>query len=149
MKIVKQIDDTHFEVEMEKYDKDDMIRLSLVHDYVAISSPNYFCTNLKIDGEYNVGASNTLQYNSFIQIPIRAAQKILELLKGDIIKGTEYLKPGHLLCEDRSLNYLRSNRPIVFKDKNGKQCVAVREDDKEEYTVIPLSLYLHIKGESV
>ena len=39
MKIIKQIDETHFEVEMEPYDKDKEIRVFVAHDYLSIGAP--------------------------------------------------------------------------------------------------------------
>ena len=136
MKITKQIDETHFEVEVEPYDKDNEIRVFVAHDYLSIGAPNDFLTSLDIKGEYNSGPMNGLCNYSTIQIPIRAAQKILEL-----IKDHKYIKPEHLVHSDGKPNYLWSNHPIIFKDEEGKWMVAIRADDEEEYSIISLAVY--------
>ena len=140
MKIVKQIDETHFEVEMEPDDKDKEIRVFVAHDYLSIGTPNSFLTNLDIKGNYNSGPMNGLCNYSTIQIPIRALQKILEL-----IKDYKYLKPEHLVKENGELNYLWNNHPIIFNNEEGKWMVAVRADNEEEYSIISLAAYNKIK----
>lgn len=141
MKITKQIDDSHFEVEMQESDKLHEIEVSVVHDYVSISAPSPFCTNLEIKGEYAPGAINCLSHYANIQIPIRAAQTILKL-----VKDHEYLKQEHLLKNDGKANYLWNNLPIKFKNEKGKWCVAVRGDDEEEYSIISLKAYNKLTG---
>lgn len=141
MKIVKQIDETHFEVEMESYDKDQEIRVFVAHDYLSIGAPDDFLTNFDIKGSYNSGPMNGLCKYSTIQIPIRAIQKILEL-----IKDYEYLKPEHLVHSDGKPNYLWNNHPIIFKNEENKWMVAVRADDEEEYSIISLALYNKLKN---
>ena len=136
MKIIKQIDETHFEVEVEPYDKDNEIKVFVAHDYLSIGAPNGFLTSLDIKGEYNSGPMNGLCNYSTIQIPIRAAQKILEL-----IKDHKYMKPEHLIHHDGKPNYLWNNHPIMFKDEEGKWKVAIRDNEKEEYSILSLSVY--------
>lgn len=141
MKIVKQIDETHFEVEMEPQDKDKEIRVFVAHDYLSIGAPNSFLTNLDIKGSYNSGPMNGLCNYSTIQISIRTIQKILEL-----IKDHEYLKPEHLVHFDGKPNYLWNNHPIIFKNEENKWMVAIRADDEEEYSIISLALYNKLKN---
>jgi hypothetical protein len=136
MKIVKQIDETHFEVEMEPWDKDKEIKVSIAHDYLAIGAPNSFCTSIDIKGEYNSGPINGLLNYNTLQIPIRATQEILRL-----IKDYKYLKPEHLICRDGKLNYLWNNYPIKFKDEDGVWRVAVRGDNEEKYSILSLAVY--------
>ena len=136
MKITKQIDETHFEVEVEPYDKDNEIKVFVAHDYLSIGAPNDFLTSLDIKGEYNSGPMNGLCNYSTIQIPIRAAQKILEL-----IKDYKYLKSEHLICRDGKPNYLWNNYPIKFKDEDGIWRVAIRGDNEEKYSIISLAVY--------
>lgn len=141
MKITKQIDDTHFEVEMQESDKTQEITVSVAHDYLAISAPSDFCTGIDVKGPYNAGATNCLCNRAYIQIPIREAQKILEL-----IKDNKYLKPNHLLKSNGELNYLWNNQPIQFMDESGNWFIALRADDEAEYSIIPLKLYNKIKN---
>lgn len=136
MKIIKQIDETHFEVEMEPWDKDKEIKVFIAHDYVSIGAPNPFCTNIDIKGEYNSGPINGLLNYSNLQIPIRAAQKILNL-----IKDYKYLKSEHLICRDGKPKYLWDNYPIKFKDEDGIWRVAIRDDNEENYSIISLAVY--------
>lgn len=140
MKIVQQIDETHFVVEMQEYDKQKEIEVFIAHDYLSISGPDCFCTNLNITGEYNAGASNCLLNYVNIQIPIRAAQEILKL-----IKDHSYLKPKHLIDSGGNPNYLWNNRPILFKDENGKWNAAIRGDEETEYSIISSELYHQLK----
>ena len=139
MKIVKQIDETHFEVEMEEYDKDKELQVFVAHDYLSISGQSGFCTNLDIKGKYCSGAINCLSNYTNIQIPIRAAQKIFNL-----IKDNKYMQPDHLMNGDKP-NYLWNNRPIKFKNEENKWMVAIRGDDEEEYSIISLSAYNKLK----
>ena len=141
MKIIKQIDETHFEVEMESYDKDKEIRVFVAHDYLSIGAPDSFLTNLDIKGDYNSGPMNGLCNYSTIQIPIRAAQKMLEL-----IKDYKYLKPEHLIHDNGKPNYLWNNHPIIFKDEEEKWKVAIRGDEEEEYSIVSLQVYNKIKN---
>ena len=141
MKIIKQIDETHFEVEMESYDKDKEIRVFVAHDYLSIGAPDSFLTNLDIKGNYNSGPMNGLCNYSTIQIPIRAAQEIFKL-----IKDHKYLKPEHLIHSDGKPNYLWNNHPIIFKDEEGKWKVAIRGDEEEEYSIVSLQVYNKIKN---
>lgn len=136
MKIIKQIDEIHFEVEMESWDKDNEIRVFVAHDYLSIGAPDNFLTSIDIKGKYNSGPMNGLHNYSNIQIPIRIAQKILEL-----IKDYKYLKPEHLIHHDGKPNYLWNNHPIMFKDEEGKWKVAIRGDEEEKYSIISLAVY--------
>lgn len=139
MKIVKQIDETHFEVEMEEYDRDRELRVFVAHDYLSISGQSGFCTNLDIKGKYCSGAINCLSNYTNIQIPIRAAQKIFNL-----IKDHKYMQPDHLMNGDKP-NYLWNNHPIIFKDE-GNWKVAIRGDEETEYSIISLQAYNKIKS---
>jgi len=141
MKIIKQIDENHFEVEIEPDDKDNKIRVFVAHDYLSIGAPNSFLTSIDIKGEYNSGPMNGLHNYSNIQIPIRAVQEILKL-----IKDHKYLKPEHLINFDGRPNYLWNNCPIMFKDEEGKWKVAIRGDEEEEYSIVSLQVYNKIRN---
>ena len=136
MKIIKQIDETHFEVEMEPWDKCEEIKVYIAHDYLSIGAPNPLCTSIDIKGEYNSGPMNGLLNYNTLQIPIRATQEILNL-----IKDYKYLKPEHLICRNKKPNYLWNNFPIKFKDEDGIWRVAIRGDDEEKYSIISLAVY--------
>lgn len=112
------------------------MKFFVAHDYLSIGAPNSFCTSIDIKGEYNSGPINGLYNYSTIQIPIRAIQKILELLK-----GYEYLNPKHLIDINGKPNYLWNNYPIKFKDEKGNWKVAVRGDNEEKYSILSLSVY--------
>lgn len=141
MKIIRQIDEIHFEVEMEPYDRDKEIKVFIAHDYLSIGASDSFCTSIDIKGEYNSGPVNGLYNYSTIQIPIRAAQEMLKL-----IENHEYLKPEHLTHHDGKPNYLWNNCPIIFKDEEGKWKVAIRGDEEEEYSIISLAVYNKLRN---
>lgn len=140
MKIIEQIDESHFIVEMQEYDLCREVEIRMVHDYVSISAPSSFCTNLTIIGKYNSGANNTLARYNTVQIPIRIAQELFKL-----VQNHQYLKPEHLIAYDGKPNYLWNNFPIKFKNEEGEECVAIRGDREEKYSVISLEAYNKIK----
>ena len=140
MKIVRQIDETHFEVEMEPSDKTREIEVFVEHDYLSISAQLPFLTGIDVYGEYNGGPRNVLKNYCTVQIPIREAQKIIELLKNN-----RYLQTDHLLTKNGKPNYLWNNKPIKFLDNDGEWKVAVRDDKECVYSIIPMSIYNKIK----
>lgn len=146
MIITKEISDTRFEVELEKYDyeRSDEIDMRIAHDYVQFERVG------SIETDYNVISSlqtkhaycaNRLPVFQQIQIPIRAFVEVML----PIFKKHEYCQPEHLLYEDGKLAYKDTYTNIIYRTDDGEDMVAVPQDNGT-YFHMPFSIYNKIKN---
>lgn len=125
MKVIKQLSETQFVVELSDYDKD-LTRtrtISLQHDYVKIEDTNY------IPSDISVSIDGTNQSNipcrTFSTIGIREFHHFL-----NIVKDHEFLKPEHLLGRDEKPNYTWGDEYTLVLNIDGKRRYFARDEDK-------------------
>ena len=138
MKFIKQLSDNQFVVEMDKEDLDKDIRIKIMHDYVQIDGRDWHCEDYQVKGPY--GCANVVRNRVSIQIPIRAAQDILKT-----ISDNEYLQESHLIDCDNKPRYLY-DRGVYHYYKNGKNMVAIMDNNTGEFIHIPEDVYNTIKS---
>lgn len=138
MKFIKQLSDNQFIVEMDERDLDRDVRIKIVHDYVQIDGQDWHCEDYQIQGPY--GCANVVHNRASIQIPIRVAQDILKT-----ISDNKYLQESHLVDCDNKPRYLY-HRGIYRYCKNGKNMVAIMDNNTGEFTHISEDVYNTIKS---
>lgn len=137
MKITKQLSDTKFEIELEPYDMRKEKSIITAHDYVRFKGNSGISTDgsLTVDGPF-AWCSNWVLAQHEVTIGIREMVKfVLPLLNKD-----EYCTEEHLLNEDGTPNYNWGDS-VIFFTENGEEKVYIRLDHKDEWTIIPRSLY--------
>lgn len=137
MKITKQLSDTKFEIELEPHDmrRDESIRIA--HDYVRFVGNGGIQTkgSITVDGPF-AWCSNWVRAQHDVTIGIREMVKfVLPLLNRN-----EYCTEEHLLCDDGTPNYTWGDS-VIFFSENGEEKVYIRLDHKDEWTIIPRSVY--------
>lgn len=136
-KITKQIDDNHFEIEVDwnkvKYFTE--IDFRLEHDYVGIMMDNFISTkNANTNpGGKNIVRSNGISLASYVQIPIRDFVSFCLPL----IKDSENCTEKHI---KGSYKYGQS---IIYYYDHKEKChkVAVRLKDEENYTHVTRTFF--------
>lgn len=143
MKIVKEISDTRFEVELEPRDYErKTIDLVIAHDYVQFGASMSLFTdhsssmNLKSKHRY---CCNAISIYNTVQIPIRAFVEVVL----PILSDNEYCQSKHLVCRDGSANYI-SETPLRYY-KDGVEMIAI--PDGSEYYHMPWKVYNRIRKE--
>lgn len=140
MKFIEQLSDNKFVVEMDKEDLDKDIRIKIAHNYVQIDGQDWHCEDYQVNGPY--GCANVVHSRVSVQIPIRAAQDILKT-----ISDNEYLQESHLVDCNNKPRYLY-DRGIYHYYKDGKNMVAIMDNNTGEFTHIPENAYNQIKSYS-
>lgn len=145
MKIVKEISDTRFEVELEKHDVENTnkINMRIAHDYVQFEQVG----SIEIDYKKvpslqskHAYCANILSVFQTVQIPIRAFVEVML----PILKKHEYCQPEHLVYKNGEIAYLSKYQMIGYRDDAGESMIAVPQDDGT-YFHLPLSVYHRIK----
>lgn len=145
MKIVKEISDTRFEVELEKndYEKSEGINMRIAHDYVQFERKGAIETDWKevpsLQSKHAYCA-NRLPVFQQIQIPIRAFVEVML----PILNKHEYCQPEHLVYKDGELAYIATYANIKYRTDAGEAMIAVPQDDGT-YFHMPLSVYNRIR----
>jgi hypothetical protein len=142
MKITKQLTDTKFEIELEPHDMKREQSIVIAHDYVRFKGNSGIQTegSLTVEGPY-AWCSNWIEAQHEVTISIR---EMVEFVL-PFLNQNKYCTEEHLLCEDGTPNYTWGNS-VIFFTENGEQKVYVRLDHSDEWTIIPRSVYNHLKG---
>lgn len=144
MKIIKQLSDDVFIVQMEQFDHNQEKHIIVAHDYVRFLDnsgiqSDYHCEPLT--GPYE-RCSNWINAQHETTIDIRSMiQVVLPFLNKH-----EYCQKEHLLYKDGSPAYTWSNTPIFFYE-DGKEKVAVHESGETEIHIMTKEEYNQYKQE--
>ena len=136
MLITKQIDDRHFEVELEDSDFKEENTIIVAHDYVRF----YDNPGLQAKSGVELHTVNTCAN----WIPMR--QSVTFNIR-DIVKFILPYLTEHKYCTEEHIkdNYMFS--PSTIEYSNGEQpMIAVRLDGDEDYTCMPTKVYKRIKN---
>lgn len=144
MKVIKQLSENQFIVELDKDDIDsDIPRVIVAHDYVSFVGQDWHCTDLHITGPH--GISNVVYNRAVVQVPIRVAQDMFRT-----IMKKEYLQKKHLLYKDGRLAYLNEGKRGMYKYRtdDGVDMIAIESSKTGEFTHIPLDVYEELRKSS-
>lgn len=142
MKIIEQLSEDKFVIQMEECDLQKEKRIVVAHDYVQFEAN----MGLMLDPKANwrptgkfATCANWIKGYFHVQIGIRPFVKVVlpHLL------SHRYCKEEHLTDEAGNLNYNWSSTPLII-NKEGKSLVALKGDDGN-YTLIPHEAYMQIK----
>ena len=146
MKVIKQLSEDQFVVQMEECDLITEKRMVVAHDYVQFGANMGIMLDSKADwhpyGKFAGIASNWIKHYTDVQIGIRTFIKVVlpHLL------NNKNCKESHLVNEeDGTLRYNWEASPIVYTDNSGKKVVAMKNEDGT-YTILPLEIYNQIKN---
>lgn len=146
MKIVKEISDTRFEVELENHDFENSneINMRIAHDYVQFERVGSIETDWRsipsLQSKHAI-CSNRLSVFQQIQIPIRAFVEVML----PILKKHEYCQLEHLTNKDGEVVYLNKYKMVKYRTDANETMIAVPQDDGT-YFHMPLSVYNKIKN---
>ena len=142
MKVIEQLSEDKFVIQMEECDLQKEKRVVVAHDYVQFGANVGLMLDPKADwrptGKFATCA-NWIKGYFHVQIGIRPFVKVVlpHLL------SHKYCKEEHLIDEAGNLNYNWSSTPLII-NKEGKSLVALKGDDGD-YTLIPHEAYMQIK----
>lgn len=146
MKITKQIDDTHFEIELDEYDFEpieDDIRIA--HDYVRFYGNSGLQTkgDVKLSGPAKT-CENWIKAQHEVTIDIRTFVDVVM----PILEMSEFLKKEHLVDTEGKPLYTYHDKPFFYKDPETKiEMVALpNTPDKGEWYHLPYKIYKKIRG---
>lgn len=143
MKVIEQLSEDKFVIQMEECDLQKEKRIVVAHDYVQFEANMGLMLDPKANwrptGKFAGVASNWIKGYFHVQIRIRPFVKVVlpHLL------SNKYCKEEHLIDEAGNLNYNWSSTPLII-NKEGKSLVALKGDDGD-YTLIPHEAYMQIK----
>lgn len=133
MKIIKQLSDDTFIVQMYESDLSDEIRMVAMHDYVEFSANQGIIADAEcghVTGPFAF-CTNWIKARHKVQIGIRDMVKFVL----PYLNKNEYCTEEHLLDSDGTPNYNWDNRPIFYYD-NGQKMVAYHKEDDPEITIV-------------
>ena len=142
MKVIEQLSEDKFVIQLEECDLEKEKRIVVAHDYVQFGAN----MGLMLDPKANwrptgkfATCANWIKGYFHVQIGIRPFVKVIlpHLL------SNKYCKEEHLIDEAGNLNYNWSSAPLII-NKEGKSLVALKGDDGN-YTLIPHEAYMQIK----
>ena len=142
MKVIEQLSEDKFVIQMEECDLEKEKRIVVAHDYVQFGAN----VGLMLDPKANwrptgkfATCANWIKGYFHVQIGIRPFVKVVlpHLL------SNKYCKEEHLIDEAGNLNYNWSSTPLII-NKEGKYLVALKGYDGN-YTLIPHEAYMQIK----
>jgi hypothetical protein len=142
MKVIEQLSEDKFVIQMEECDLQKEKRIVVAHDYVQFEAN----MGLMLDPKANwrptgkfATCANWIKGYFHVQIGIRPFVKVVlpHLL------SNKYCKEEHLIDEAGNLNYNWSSTPLII-NKERKSLVALKGDDGN-YTLIPHEAYMQIK----
>lgn len=142
MKVIEQLSEDKFVIQLEECDLEKEKRVVVAHDYVQFGAN----VGLMLDPKANwrptgkfATCANWIKGYFHVQIGIRPFVKVIlpHLL------SNKYCKEEHLIDEAGNLNYNWSSTPLII-NKEGKSLVALKGDDGD-YTLIPHEAYMQIK----
>ena len=146
MRVIEQLAEDRFVVQMDDYDlqKEDSIKVA--HDYVEFCSNSGVTTegSLTVDGKF-ASYSNWIRQLVTIHIPIREMVKFIL----PYLNSHKYCQEEHLITSEGKPNYCWNNNTIFFKNADGEQMAAVRLEQEEEYTILPRKVYNAIKNKEI
>lgn len=143
MKVIEQLSEDKFVIQLEECDLQKEKRIVVAHDYVQFGANMGLMLDPKADwcptGKFASVASNWIKGYFNVQIGIRPFIKVVlpHLL------SNKYCKEEHLIDEKGNINYNYSTFPIIFS-KDGNTMVAFKQNDGD-YTIIPHDAYMQIK----
>ena len=143
MKVIEQLSEDKFVIQLEECDLEKEKRIVVAHDYVQFGAN----VGLMLDptanwhptGKFAGIASNWIKGYFNVQIGIRPFIKVVlpHLL------SHEYCQEEHLTDEKGNINYNWHSIPLII-NQGGKSLVALKGDDGN-YTLIPHEAYMQIK----
>lgn len=134
-KITKQIDDNHFEIEVDwdrlKYYTE--IDFRIAHDYVGIMMNNGITTKDDSVKLQNQSCANTVSLASYVQIPIRDFVSFCL----PMIKESETCSELHIS------NSYKYGQSVIYYYDSKEKChkVAVRLQNEETYTHVTRTFF--------
>ena len=143
MKIIEQLSEDKFVIQMEECDLQKEKRVVVAHDYVQFGANMGLMldptANWHPTGRFAGVASNWIKGYFHVQIGIRPFIKVVlpHLL------SHKYCKEEHLTDEAGNNKYNWTSTPLII-NKEGKSLIALKGDDGD-YTLIPHEAYMQIK----
>lgn len=143
MKVIEQLSEDKFVIQMEECDLEKEKRIVVAHDYVQFGANVGLMLDPKANwhptGKFAGIASNWIEGYFNVQIGIRPFIKVVlpHLL------SHEYCQEEHLTDEAGNINYNWHSIPIIFNQER-KSLVAFKEDNGD-YITIPYEAYMQIK----
>ena len=143
MKVIEQLSEDKFVIQLEECDLEKEKRVVVAHDYVQFGANMGLMLDPKANwhptGKFAGIAANWINGYFNVQIGIRPFIKVIlpHLL------SHKYCQEEHLTDEAGNLNYNWTSIPLII-NKEGKSLVALKGDDGN-YTLIPHEAYMQIK----
>ena len=135
MKIIKQISDTVFEVELEEYDNSDVFEFSIQHDYIGFKGNNHLSTK---NGTILRNNTNYISFQNYVQIPIRTFSQVIM----DQLKEHSFLQPEHLITKDNEPKYSYYNKIVRYYDACRKcYMIAICLKGESEFNCVTEQFY--------
>lgn len=135
MKIIKQISDKVFEVELDESDNKSEYSFTIQHDFVGFKGYQSLCTK---DRSVLSNNCNCISVSSYVQVPIRMfSQAIMNMLSEN-----DYLKPDHLVTKEGGSKYNYYNQSLRYYDTD-KKCymIAICLQGETEFNHVTLEFY--------
>lgn len=129
MKITKKISEKRYEIELEEVDLNPVNELTIVHDYIAISSRGQIWTE---------DLSSNIEFQTIVMIPIRDYACLIR----PMLENSGFLKREHL--NDKSGKPLYNQEEYIFyyyDPKKKERRVAIRPKGEIEYVDVTEKFY--------
>jgi len=135
MKILKQISDKVFEVELDESDNKEEYEFIIQHDFIGFKGFQSLCTK---DHSTLSNNCNCISISSYTQIPIRMfSQFMMSKLLED-----KHLKPEHLITKEGKSKYNYSNQLVKYYDSaKGCYMVAICLSGETQFNNVTLEFY--------
>lgn len=138
MRIIEQLTESTFVVELDERVFNEDSEFQIAHDYVGYSEQGSLQTkdsSVKLEGKYQM-YGNGIYWRNHVQIPIRIAQLMLPMLL-----ESGYMKPEHLV--DSGGPIYNSNNDVVhyYNVKTKNHMVAIRLAKETEFNHVTLQFY--------
>lgn len=138
MRIIEQLTENTFVVELDDGVLDTEAHIQIVHDYIGYSEQGSLQTkdsSVKLGGRYRA-YGNGIYWTNHVQIPIRLAQQVLLPL----LLESEYMKPEHL-GEKESPNYIYQQTVHYYNTKTKTHMVAMFVPGDTNFNHVTLQFY--------
>ena len=143
MKIVEQLSEDKFVIQMEDSDLKKNLNIGVAHDYVEFDQTMGITTaeGLTVSGKF-ASCANWINARFDIQIDIRAMVDFVL----PFLNSHKYCQKDHLKTSDGKNNYCFSNSLITYFDKESETpMVAIRTEGEAKYSIMSKKAYDFIK----
>lgn len=138
MRIIEQLTESTFVVELDNNVLDTEARIQIVHDYIGYSEQGSLQTkdsSVKLSGKYKA-YGNGIYWTNHVQIPIRLAQQVLL----PMLLESDYMKPEHL-GEKEFPNYVYQQIVHYYNAETKTHMVAILVPGDTNFNHVTLQFY--------